>query len=281
MTAAPDVARAAAFLRSQLPFAPRVAVVLGSGLGQLADELDGAASVAFDELPGFPPSSVPGHAGKYVAGRLGGAEVLFQCGRYHLYEGHAPDVVAAPARVAAALGVEVLVLTNAAGGVRPSLEPGDLVVVDDHMNLMGTSPLVGPVQDGEVRFPDMSAPYDPALVGIALTAAAELGIELERGVYAGMLGPAYETAAEVRMLGALGADVVGMSTVPEVLIARARGMRCLAFSVVTNKATGLGSGSLSHDEVVAVGREAGERLARLLRVVIPRVVAEAQSGSTK
>jgi purine-nucleoside phosphorylase len=281
VTTAPDVARAAAFLRSRLPFAPRVAVVLGSGLGQLADELSDAASVAFEELPGFPPSGVPGHAGKYVAGRLGGAEVLFQCGRYHVYEGHAPDVVGAPARVAAALGVEVLVLTNAAGGVRPSLEPGDLVVVDDHMNLMGRSPLVGPVQEGEVRFPDMSAPYDPALVAVALTAADELGLELERGVYAGMLGPAYETAAEVRMLGTLGADVVGMSTVPEVLVARARGLSCLAFSVVTNKATGLGGGSLSHDEVVAVGREAGARLARLLRVVIPRVVAEAQSGSTK
>lgn len=281
MTGKPDVARAAGLLRSKLPFVPRVAVVLGSGLGQLADDLDDSTSVPFEDLPGFPRSGVAGHAGKYVAGRLDGAEVLFQCGRYHMYEGHALDVVAAPVRVAASLGVEVLVLTNAAGGVRPTLEPGDLVLVDDHLNLMGGSPLVGPVQDGEVRFPDMSVPYDAALRGIALAAAEELGIDLERGVYAAMLGPAYETAAEVRMVGALGADVVGMSTVPEVLTARARGMRCLAFSVVTNKATGLGPGGLSHDEVVAVGRDAGERLARLLRVVIPRVVAEAQSGSPK
>jgi purine-nucleoside phosphorylase len=281
MTASPDVAGAANVLRSRLPFVPRVAVVLGSGLGQLAGELDDATSVAFEDLPGFPPSGVPGHAGEYVAGRLGSAEVLFQCGRYHVYEGHPLDVVAAPARVAGALGVDVLVLTNAAGGVRPSLEPGDLVVVEDHINLMGRSPLVGPVQEGEVRFPDMSEPYDAALRRIALGAAEELGIGLERGVYAGMLGPAYETAAEVRMLGALGADVVGMSTVPEALVARARGMRCLALSVVTNKATGLGGGSFSHDEVVAVGREAGARLGRLLRVVIRRVVAEAQSGSTK
>jgi purine-nucleoside phosphorylase len=281
VTASLDVARAVGLLRSKLSFVPRVAVVLGSGLGQLADELDDATSVPFEDLPGFPPSGVPGHAGRYVAGRLDGTEVLFQCGRYHMYEGHPPDRVGAPARVAAALGVEVLVLTNAAGGVRPSLEPGDLLLVDDHLNLMGRSPLVGPVQDGEVRFPDMSAPYDPALRRMALAAAEEHGIQLERGVYAAMLGPAYETAAEVRMVGALGADVVGMSTVPEVLVARARGMRCLAFSVVTNKATGLGVGALSHDEVVAVGLEAGERLARLLRAVIPRVVAEAQSGSTK
>jgi purine-nucleoside phosphorylase len=276
-----DVARAADVLRSRLPFAPRVAVVLGSGLGHLADELEDETSVPFEDVPGFPPSGVPGHAGRFAAGRLGGVEVLFQCGRYHLYEGHPPDVVAAPARVAAALGVRVLVLTNAAGGVRPSLEPGDLVLVEDHINLLGRSPLVGPVEEGEVRFPDMSAPYDPVLRRAALRAAEELDVALHGGVYAAMLGPAYETAAEVRMLGVLGADVVGMSTVPEVLAARARGVRCLAFSVVTNKGTGLGAGALSHDEVVAVGREAGARLARLLRVVIPSLTDEAQSGSTK
>jgi purine-nucleoside phosphorylase len=281
VSASPDVARAASFLASKLPFMPGVAVVLGSGLGPLAGELEGATSVAFEDVPGLPPPGVPGHAGRFVAGRLGGAEVLFQCGRYHLYEGHPPDVVGAPSRVAAALGVETLVLTNAAGGVRPSLEPGDLVLLDDHINLSARSPLVGPVEEGEVRFPDMSAPYDAGLRNIALAAAAELGIELERGVYAAVLGPAYETAAEVRMLGALGADVVGMSTVPEVLVARASGMRCLALSVVTNKATGLGGGVLSHEDVIATGHRAGERLARLLRVVIPRIVDDAQSGATK
>ena len=281
VSASPDVARAAAYLEAKLPLAPRIGVVLGSGLDPLADELRDATSVPFAEVPGFPPVTVSGHAGSFVVGRLDGAEVLLQRGRYHLYEGHPPDVVAAPVRVAARLGVQSLVLTNAAGGVRPALEPGDLVLLEDHINLMARSPLVGLVQEGEARFPDMSTPYDAALRQLALDAAAELGIGLARGIYAGMLGPAYETAAEVRMLARLGADVVGMSTVPEVLAARARGLRCLAISVVTNKATGLGGGALSHEEVVAVGREASGRLARLLRLVISRIGAGAQSGSTK
>ena len=275
----PDYAAAAgAYLRSTLPFQPRVAVVLGSGLGQMIDELSDATSIAFKQVPGFPPAGVAGHAGKFVTGRLAGTEVLFQAGRYHLYEGHSADVVAAPVRAMAALGVRTIVFTNAAGGVRPTLEPGDIVMLEDHINLQARSPLVGPVQEGEERFPDMSAPYDPELRLLAVEAAAELGIGLQSGVYAGVLGPSYETAAEVRMIGKLGADVVGMSTVPEVIAARARGVRCLAFSVVTNKATGLGGGSLSHAEVVAVGREAGQRLGRLLRAVIPRLP---QSGLTK
>jgi purine-nucleoside phosphorylase len=265
-----DTAAGAAYLRSELPFRPRVAVVLGSGLGQMVDELTDVSAVAFREITGFPAASVTGHAGKFVAGRLGGTEVLFQSGRYHLYEGHSPDVVAAPVRVMAELGVQVLVLTNAAGGVRANLEPGDLVLLEDHINLTAKSPLVGPVQASEERFPDMSAPYDPQLRLLAVEAAAELGIGLASGVYAGVLGPSYETAAEVRMLAKLGADVVGMSTVTEVIAARARGMRCLAFSVVTNKATGLAGGALSHAEVVAVGKSAGQRLARLLGAIVPR-----------
>jgi purine-nucleoside phosphorylase len=196
-----------------------------------------------------------------------------------LYEGHSPDVVAAPVRVMAELGVKTLVVTNAAGGLRAKLEPGDLVLLEDHINLTGRSPLVGPVREGEERFPDMSAPYDPELRLLAVEAAADLGIGLRSGVYAGVLGPSYETAAEVRMLAALGADVVGMSTVTEVIAARASGLRCLAFSVVTNKATGLGGGALSHAEVMAVGREAGRRLAKILRAIVPRMTA--QSGTTK
>jgi purine-nucleoside phosphorylase len=271
MGISPDVEGAARALSARLPLRPRVAVVLGSGLGALVDELADPTSVPFEELPGFPASSVPGHAGRFVAGRLGGVAVLFQCGRYHFYEGRPADVVGAPVRVAAALGVETLVLTNAAGGIHPSLEPGDLVLLEDHINLMAQSPLAGPVHAGESRFPDMSAPYDAGLREIALAAGREAGVRLRSGIYAGVLGPAFETAAEVRMLAGLGADVVGMSTVPEVLVARARGVRCLAISVVTNKATGLGGGELSHAEVIAVGREAGERLVRLLRVALPRI----------
>jgi purine-nucleoside phosphorylase len=218
-----------------------------------------------------------------VVGRLDGSEVLFQSGRYHLYEGHSPDVVAAPVRAVAELGVTTLVLTNAAGGLRAQLEPGDLVLLEDHINLTGRSPLVGAVRQGEERFPDMSAPYDPELRLRAVEAAAELGIGVTSGVYAGVLGPSYETAAEVRLLAKLGADVVGMSTVTEVIAARARGLRCLGFSVVTNKATGLGGGALSHAEVVAVGKSAGERLARLLRAVVPKLghVPPDQSGVTR
>jgi purine-nucleoside phosphorylase len=243
----------------------------------MVDELTDATSVTFSEIPGFPAASVAGHAGELVVGRLGGTDVLFQSGRYHLYEGHSPDTVAAPVRVMAELGVETLVLTNAAGGVRARLEPGDLVLLQDHINLTSRSPLLGPVREGEERFPDMSAPYDPELRLLAVEVAAELGIGLTSGVYAGVLGPSYETAAEVRMIAKLGADVVGMSTVTEVIAARARGLRCLAFSVVTNKATGLGGGTLSHAEVVAVGRDAGARLARILRGLLPRVAA--QSGA--
>jgi purine-nucleoside phosphorylase len=276
-----DVSAAAAYLRSRLTLRPRVAVVLGSGLGQLAEELTNPTHVAFDHVPGFARPGVVGHAGRFVAGRLAGKEVLLQAGRYHLYEGHAPALVAAPVRVLAEFGVQAVVFTNAAGGVRGTLEPGDLVLLEDHINLMFRSPLVGPVMKGEERFPDMSAPYDAELRLLAVEAAAELGIAVTSGTYAGMLGPAYETAAEVRMLGRLGVDVVGMSTVPEVLAARARGVRCLGISVVTNKATGLGGGALSHAEVVTVGREASERLARLLRALIPRIAVDAQSGLTK
>jgi len=276
-----DVRTAADFLRSELPSVPRVSVVLGSGLGQLVEGLSHTASVAFEDVPGFPPSRVEGHAARFVVGRLGEAEVLFQCGRYHLYEGHPPDLVVAPVRVAARLGVQVVVFTNAGGAIRPTIEPGDLVLLDDHINAMFRSPLLGPVQDGEARFPDMSTPYDSVLQQIALDAALDLGIILVRGTYAGVLGPAYETAAEVRMLGRLGADVVGMSTVPEVIAARALGVRCLGFTLVTNKATGLGGGRLAHEEVIEVGRDSGGRLGRLLAHVIPRLQADAQSTSTR
>ena len=266
-----QIAQAAAHLRSRIGLQPRIAVVLGSGLGHVVDELMDVQSIDFEDVPGFPPTGVPGHAGRFVCGRMAGAEVLVQAGRYHLYEGHAPDVVAAPVRVAAELGVETLVLTNAAGGIRDSLHPGDIVLLEDHINLMSQSPLVGRVREGESRFPDMGASYDAELRLLAVEAAAEVGVALQSGVYASVLGPSYETAAEVRMLAKLGADVVGMSTVPEVIVARARGMRCLAFTVVTNRATGLGGGQLSHEEVVAVARTAGERLGRVLEALVQRI----------
>jgi len=266
-----QIAAAAAHLRGIVTREPRIALVLGSGLGHLVDELTEAESIDFSRIPGFPPTGVPGHAGRFAFGRLGGTDVIVQSGRYHMYEGHTPDMVAAPVRVIAALGVTTLVLTNAAGGIRSTLHAGDIVLLEDHINLMSRNPLVGPKREGEERFPDMSAPYDAQLRLLAVEVAAEVGIPLTSGVYAGVLGPSYETPAEVRMLASLGVDVVGMSTVPETIVARARGLRCLAFTLVTNKATGLGGGTLSHAEVVAVGRTAGERLGKLLKALVPRL----------
>jgi len=262
------VAEAARTLYTRIRLRPEIVLVLGSGLGALARRVESPVSVAFDELPDFPPTSVSGHAGRWVAGRLGGRAVLVQEGRYHAYEGWGDAVVAAPVRVAAALGVRSMLMVSAAGGVDPVLGPGELVLLDDHLNLGWRHPLGGPVPEGEQRFPDMSAPYDPRLQRTALAAAARLGIGLHRGVYAGVSGPSYETAAEVRMLRRLGADVIGMSTVPEVIVARARGVRCLAIAVVTNKATGLAPSSLSHDEVVATARAAADRVERLLVAVL-------------
>lgn len=278
MTTRLDVDAAARALRERLGIDPEILLVLGSGLGHLVDAVVDPVVVPFAELPGYPATSVVGHAGRYVGGRIGERAVLLQAGRFHLYEGHAPEVVAAPVRVAAALGIEVVVLTNAAGGVDPELEPGDLVLIEDHINFMFRSPLVGAVREGEGRFPDMSAPYDPELCALALRAADSVGVPLRVGVYAAMLGPSFETAAEVRMLGTMGADVVGMSTVPEVIAARARGLRCLAFSVVTNKGTGLSDVPQTHEEVMEVGRRAGRALGRILAELL-RVLP--QSTGTK
>jgi purine-nucleoside phosphorylase len=199
-----------------------------------------------------------------------GKGMLLQVGRVHAYEGHPMDVVVAPVRIAAALGIDTVVVSNACGGLRPELSPGTLVLLDDHINLMNRSPLAGPVHDGEERFPDMSRPFDAALQQLALDAALELGIELPRGTYAGVLGPSYETPAEVRMLASLGADVVGMSTVPEVITARALGLRVLGFSVVTNAAAGVAGGgeALSHDEVLEMGEKTAERFGAILRGVM-------------
>lgn len=266
-----DVAGAAARVRERIQTSPRIGIVLGSGLGALEGEIAGGSTVPFEDVPGFPRTTVAGHAGRYVAGKLGGVDVLLQCGRFHLYEGHPAELVAAPVRLAAHLGVQALVLTNAAGGIGVSLEPGDLVVLRDHLNFQGTSPLVGPVHEGDVRFPDMSTAYDPQLRRLALDVAEESGERLQEGVYAAMLGPQYETPAEVRMLALLGADVVGMSTVPEVLAARASGIRCLAFSVVSNKAAGLARGPIHHEEVIEGGRGASARLVGLLRPLVPRI----------
>ncbi len=275
-----DARAAAETLRSRLGFAPDALLVLGSGLGPLAAAVDEPVVVGFDEIPGMPASGVAGHAGRWIGGRLEGRSVLVQSGRFHYYEGYGSDIVTAPVRIAGALGIESVVLTNAAGGLRSDLEPGTIMLLDDHINLMGRSPLAGPVQGGEERFPDMSAPYDPRLQALARSAAAEAGVPMSRGTYCALLGPSYETPAEIRMLARLGADAVGMSTVPEVIVARASGLRVLAFSMITNKASGLGQHELAHSEVMEVGRMAAGALEAIIRGVLRRMDEAEASPST-
>lgn len=263
-----ELAQAVHSLRNRLPGLPEVVVVLGSGLSDLADAVEDPVVVPFGDMRGYPEPTVEGHGGRYVFGRLEGRRVLIQAGRFHFYEGHPAHHVAAPVRLAHALEADALLLTNAAGGVDRRLAPGDIVLLDDHLNLQWRSVLAGRARPGESRFPDMSAPYDPDLQALALATARELGLHLVRGTYAAVLGPSYETPAETRMLQRLGVDVVGMSTVPEVTVARALGLRVVAFALVTNRAAGLSGSPLSHAEVLELGRRAGARLGRLIRGVI-------------
>jgi len=267
----PPIQRCARILHEEGGLRPRVHVVLGSGLGGLADAVEDAVRVPFSRLPGLPPTSVEGHEGCFLIGRIGGTPVLVQSGRFHFYEGVGAGIVAAPVRVGRALGSAVLVLTNAVGGIRPDLGPGSILLVDDHVNLGFRAPLAGPVAEGEDRFPDMSRPYDPALMALAESQALSVGIPITRGTYGGVAGPHFETPAEVRALRGAGADVVGMSAVPEVTVARAGRQRVLAFSVVTNHASGLGDGTIHHEAVMAYAAEAGERLSVLLEGLVPLV----------
>jgi len=251
---------------------PRVAIVLGSGLGFLADEVVDPIRIPYHTIPGFPEPGVAGHKGELVAGTLEGVPVIVQAGRFHLYEGHPAAVAALPTRVFAELGVAMLIVTNAAGGVRRTFPGGTLMLIADHINLMWRNPLIGQPAPGEQRFPIMHEPYDGELRALARTVARESGIQLDEGVYAGLLGPSYETPAEVRMLEKLGADAVGMSTVPEVLVARSRGIRCLGFSSITNPGAGITAQALSHEEVL----EASKHIARGLSVVVKGVLRRAQ-----
>jgi purine-nucleoside phosphorylase len=250
-----------------------VGIVLGSGLGALGDVVEAPVRVPYTELPGFPTTTVHGHAGELIVGTLEDVPVLLQSGRFHLYEGHDPTTVVLPVRVFAELGTEVLIVTNAAGGLRPTFQPPLLMLIADHLNLMWRNPLIGPVVGPEQRFPDMSDPYDQLLRQLARSAARERGIGLEEGVYAAVLGPCYETPAEIRMLHRLGADAVGMSTVPEVLAARARGVRVLGISSITNKGAGLTSARLDHADVLTAGRELTEQLESLVRGVLQSIKA--------
>lgn len=270
----PDPAVAAAALAERLDgLRPAIGIALGSGLGGLAGRIEDAVRVPYGQLPGWPRPTVAGHAGEVVAGRLGGVEVLGFSGRVHVYEGHPMDRPVFYVRALAELGARLLILSNAAGSVNRRFAPGELMLISDHINLMFRNPLIGPTRPDEPRFPDMSAPYDPVLRAHVREAARELQIQLHEGVYLAVTGPSYETPAEIRMVERLGADAVGMSTVPEVTAAVSAGIRCVAISCITNYAAGVTGEPLEHTEVIEVTERAGEGFQELVARSIERIDA--------
>jgi purine-nucleoside phosphorylase len=257
---------AAAVIRERIgDRSPDVAIILGSGLGGLADTIEQATRIPFRDVPGFPPATVAGHTGDLVCGELAGKNVVALAGRFHMYEGHSPALAAYPVRVMHALGARTLIASNAAGGIRRDLAAGDLMIIEDHINLTFANPLTGPLQEGDERFPDMSQPYDGELRYLLSKVAEREKIELKSGVYACLPGPSFETKAEVRMLERLGADAVGMSTVPEVIVARTLGMRVAAISCIANSASGTTDAPVLHQEVLDVTSRAADRFQRLVR----------------
>ena len=259
-----DALEAAVRARSDL--VPKVGIVLGSGLGGLADDLADPVAIPFADLPGWPAATAPGHIGRLLLGRLGGTPVAMLQGRFHVYEGNDPGLVVQPVLLFRKRGADIVVLTNAAGGVDPSYGPGTLMVIADHLNLTGRTPLLGPNSDRiGPRFQDLTDAWSPRLRTALKAAGVAEGVALEEGVYAGLLGPQYETPAEVRMLRGLGADAVGMSTVLECIAARWAGLEVCGVSLVTNPGAGYSGEPLSHEEVLAAGAEAGPRLARVIR----------------
>jgi purine-nucleoside phosphorylase len=267
------VKAAAAIRKRATSQQPRVGIILGSGLGGLSKSIGDAVRIPFAEIPGFPEATVAGHEGAVIVGSLSGREVVALSGRFHMYEGHPAALAAFPVRVFHALGAYDLFVSNAAGGISPKLAVGDLMMISDHLNLMGTNPLVGAAQKGEIRFPDMTDAYNPGLRWLLRTTAEKLGITLREGVYAGLLGPSYETPSEVKMLRLLGADAVGMSTVPEVIVARALGMRVAGVSCITNAAAGVTGSALSHAEVLETTNRVSASFEALVTEFLARSVA--------
>jgi len=275
---------AAAAIREAVADPPVIALVLGSGLGALAERLEDPLVISYGYIPYFPRPTVAGHQGNLVVGGLGGrgARLWILQGRFHSYEGHGLEAVTFPVRVLQRLGVSTLILTAATGGINTELRPGDIVCLTDHLNLIGANPLRGPNDDRfGVRFPDMTQVYSPALRAIAHEEAGRLGMTLASGVYACLSGPSYETPAEIRMLRTLGADVVGMSTVPEAIVARHAGMNVLAFALVSNMAAGVLGEPITHEEVLEAGRAAAPRLGRLIENVARRLAEHTEEENPR
>lgn len=242
---------AAKFIQGKVKEQPSIGLILGSGLGVLADEIQDAVTISYGEIPHFPQSTVAGHKGQLVIGTLEGKQVIAMQGRFHYYEGYGMDQVTFPVRVMKQLGIETLFVTNAAGGINESFEPGNLMIITDHINNFGDNPLIGP-NDAELgdRFPDMSTAYNPELIQHAKSVSERIGLKVQEGVYVGNTGPSYETGAEIRMLRTLGGDAVGMSTVPEVIVANHAGIKVLGISCISNMAAGILDQPLTHDEVI-------------------------------
>ena len=268
---------AAKYILSKTKVRPSIALVLGSGLGAFADELDGATRIAYERIPGFPRSTAVGHVGRLVIGKAGDIAVAAMQGRVHSYEGYSSKKVVFPMRVFGRMGIRSAILTNAAGGINLGFKRGALVVIRDHINLQGANPLVGPNDDRfGPRFPDMTKAYWKFYREIAFAEAKRLGIDIHEGVYAALTGPSYETPAEIGSLRAIGADLVGMSTVPEVIVARHMGIRVLGISCVTNMAAGILDQPIDHAEVMETGERVKTQFVALLRAVIPRIAADAR-----
>jgi purine-nucleoside phosphorylase len=263
---------AAAFILSMTDVRPEIGLILGSGLGVIGDELEDAVTIPYENIPHFPVSTVEGHAGELVLGKLQGRNIVLMRGRFHMYEGYEPERTALPVRVMKALGVTTLLVTNAAGGVNLSYKPGNLMLISDHINLTGRNPLVGPNDNAlGVRFPDMSDAYSRRLRAIAQQTASELGFSIQEGVYVGLLGPNYETPAEIRMLRTLGVDAVGMSTVSEVIVARHSGIEVLGISCISNMAAGILDQPLSHEEVMETTELVKEQFLSLVLTILPKM----------
>lgn len=264
------IEEAAAFIREKGGVQPEIGLILGSGLGVLADLLKDAVSIPYADIPHFPVSTVEGHVGELLLGNIQGRPVVMMKGRFHMYEGYGPELTAFPVRVMKQLGVKSLLVTNAAGGINTDFEPGDLMLITDHLNMTGSNPLIGPNDPAlGVRFPDMSEAYSRRLRRLALDTADSQGITLQQGIYAGLLGPTYETPAEIVMLRTLGADAVGMSTVSEVIVARHSGLEVLGISCISNMAAGILDQPLSHDEVMETAEKVREKFLGLVMAIIP------------
>ncbi|WP_186577980.1 purine-nucleoside phosphorylase [Aquibacillus kalidii] len=263
------IQQASQYITDKLSIKPQIGLILGSGLGILADEIDNPTKIKYEDIPGFPVSTVEGHAGQLVIGSLKGMQVLAMQGRFHYYEGYDLQEVTFPVRVMKQLGIETVIVTNAAGAVNPSFEPGNLMLITDHINHTGVDPLFGPNDPTlGVRFPDMTNAYTPALQQLARKAAAKLDLTIQEGVYVWNSGPSYETPAEIRMLQKLGGDAVGMSTVPEVIVARHAGMKVMGISCISNMAAGILDQPLSHEEVIETTERVKEQFLSLVKEIV-------------